>query len=219
MPNAGFNSILFEFESIVDKELSIMKYLIKRYSNVGGLKLTEMKETGLHRLKLDRIYNPSSTLKTYMTNKDRDVDEWIKLFISNYEEEVLNEAAVFTDAVKLLDGYKEMGNGIIKTTVRCDNKIEACFIKNKFNTGTIIEDRKTLDSSNYGRFIFSNYKQALDYDFNEPKSILIQNFRENFTLEDSTLLKPELVISLGDINDINVIPAFDNISVTEKTEG
>ena len=219
MANAGFNSILFEFESIVDKELSIISYLIKRYSDVGGLKLTEMKQTGLHRLKLDRIYNPSSTLKSYMVNQDRDIDEWIRLFISNYEEEVLNEAAVFTDSLKLLEGYKEIGNGVIKTTVRCDNKIEACFIRSKFNIGTIIKDRKYLDSSNYGRFIFSNYKQALDYDFKEPKSILIQNFRENFTLENSTLLNPELVIALGDIHDISVIPAFYNINVTEKAEG
>ena len=49
--------------------------------------------------------------------------------------------------------------------------------------------------------------------------ILILNFRENFTLEDNTLLIPELVISLGDINNIEVIPAFNNIIVKEKSKG
>lgn len=218
MASVGFNSILFEFDSVVDKELSIIKLLINQYSEIKGLNLTKMRETEIDRLKKDRIYNPYGTLKTYFDDKDIDVDDWINRFVEKREKDIL-EYAVQTDMSKLLKGYRDVGNGVIKTAVRCDNKIEADYIKQNFGTSVVMVDRKEIDASDYGRFIFSNYKQALDYNFKEPKSILILNFRENFTLDDNTLLIPELVISLGDINNIEVIPAFDNIIVKEKSKG
>lgn len=218
MASVGFNSILFEFDSVVDKELSIIKLLINQYSEIKGLNLIKMRKTEINRLKKDRIYNPYGTLKTYFDDKDIDVDDWIKRFVEKREKDIL-DYAVQTDMSKLLKGYRDVGSGVIKTAVRCNNKIEADYIKRNFGTSVVMMDRKEINSSDYGRFIFSNYKQALDYDFKEPKSILILNFRENFTLEDNTLLIPELVISLGDINNIEVIPAFDNIIVKEKSKG
>ena len=218
MPSVGFNSILFEFDSIVDKELSIIKLLSEQYSEIKGLNLTKMRETGIDRLKIDRVINPSGTLKIYFEDKDIDVNDWMAQFIEKREKDIL-EYAVQTDMTKLLKGYKDVGNGVIRTAVRCNNTIESSYIKKNFNTSVIIEDRKNINTSDYGRFIVSNYKQALEYEFEEPKSILVLNFRENFTLEDNTLLNPELVISLGDINDIEVIPAFDNMIMSEKSKG
>ena len=58
--------------------------------------------------------------------------------------------------------------------------------------------------------------EIIEYTLLEPKSILILNFRENFTDEDSTMLRPELVINLGDVHDINVISAYRDEDIKQK---
>ena len=65
-----------------------------------------------------------------------------------------------------------------------------------------------IDMGKYSRLITGYYKNALMYELEEPKSILIVNFRENFTEKDITMLQPELVIRLGDIHDIQIISAY-----------
>ena len=109
----------------------------------------------------------------------------------------------------MLSAYKKAGNGIIKTVVRCDNQDQVDFLHSiDRSITTTISTREDIYMGKYARVIVGHYSSALKYNFEEPKSILILNFRENYNAKDNTLLHPELVINLGDIHDIRVISAY-----------
>ena len=72
----------------------------------------------------------------------------------------------------------------------------------------IVCERKDVDMSNYGRLVVGTIDHALEYELEEPKSILILNYRDNFIDKNCTQLKPELIIKFGDIHDINVAQAY-----------
>lgn len=132
---------------------------------------------------------------------DRDKDE---ILSKNY--------AINTSMINLIKGYSQAGNGVIKTTVRCDDEIQKKYVKSLLSDQAIeVCSRTDLDMSKYARLVIGYYKHAGEYMLKEPKSILVLNFRENFSQDDITLLNPELVISFGDIHDIEVISAFRDI--------
>jgi len=138
-----------------------------------------------------------------------------------YEKDILVEKyAYLTQMHILISAYKKAGEGTIRTAVRCKNDIQAAIIE-KIIPGVVIEKCKPeeVDMSKYARLICGNYKIALMYKLNEPKSILIVNFRENFMENDITKVQPELVISLGDIHDIKLISAFAEDDNKEDPKG
>lgn len=231
MGKSGFNSILFDFDSIVDKELSLVKFIMINTLNgtIGDkidfenykITLKRFDKQGMESLKYHRIHNDFGLIRN-MIEGDQDIseDEIFNLIDKNYyknEKEILFEYASVTDMIKLIKAYKRAGEGVIKTSIVCENDIEKEYIV-KSNIASSVSnilqcDRGDIDTSKYTRFIIGSYKSALKYkiyDEEEPKSILLLNFRENFTKNDSTLLRPELIISLGDIHDIRVTYAYDD---------
>ena len=119
----GSNSILFDFDSLVDKELSIIQWLRGEYK---GKKLNGISDRiffgTIDEFKFKRIYGVEDVFKSMVIGMDyRDV---ITAFRDKYERDILRYAHP-TDMQRLIRAYSTVGNGnVIKTTVRCSNNIQ-----------------------------------------------------------------------------------------------
>lgn len=217
MLSKGFNSILFDFDSLLDKELTLIQWMKKRYRDeeLANFDKHKLLYTPIDKFKFMRVYGADDAFEQIITNdkfKDKH-SEVLNIIMENNEKDILTEEFVYpTSMQNLLRAYKKAGDGVIKTAVRCDNEIQVDYIKQSIYSDIRIElcKRSEVDMSMYARLIVGNYKSALEYELKEPKSILVVNFRENFTMNDITILNPELVISLGDIHDIEAISAFQD---------
>lgn len=216
MASKGSNAILFEVDSVIDKEISVLNFIKHEYSDyykdTSLFDMIEILSSTLESFKYFRI-NGISNLFYSLT---KDVDYALSRNLLNniyeqYEEEILDKYMVTTDMVSLIRAYGKAGNGIVKSAIRCDTNKQQAVLQEMFpNANIIVAPRTSIDTDDYGRFIFGDCKNLFDYDFDKPKSILIMNFRENFSEDDITLLNPELVIRFGDIHSIEVISAYNN---------
>lgn len=216
MPSKGFNSILFDFNSIVDREISLLKFFYKIYRDStymdDFMDIGQIIGVSDDTLKFERMYGKDSMFRNLLikqVDKDR-YETLINLFFERDQKDIFDTGCAFTTAmVTMLSAYKKAGNGVIKTAVRCDNQDQVDFLHSiDRDIVAFISKREDVYMGKYGRFIVGHYSSALEYKLDEPKSILILNFRENYNAEDNTLLNPELVINLGDIHDIRVISAY-----------
>ena len=213
----GFNSILFDFYSLVDIELSLINFIKGEYRDM------ELPNLDKHRILytddnswiFERQFGKEDIFKSLIIgdeykSKYKDIFDSI---IKENEEEIITNYAYPTAIDVLISAYKKAGDGVIHTAVQCENEFQKRYIESRY-PGIKIEfaSREDVDMSNYGRLIVGDYRNALKYNLEEPKSILILNYRENFNEKDSTQLKPELIIKFGDIHDISVISAYRDIS-------
>lgn len=210
----GFNSILFDFDSIIDKEISIIRYIAETYKGTPELELfmDTSSVTDIDIMKFKRMYGKEDLFRSLLigdSNKDQ-YEDIINLLFNRDQKDIFDGGYTLNTAMPILiSGYRKAGNGTIRTTIRCDNETQKEYIRSfDREVPVIIKERKDVDMSKYGRLIIGHYKSALEYNLDEPKSILVLNYRENFDPKDITLLIPELVISLGDIHKIEIISAF-----------
>lgn len=212
----GFNSILFDFYSLVDKELSLIKYIASEYKDNA---LESFDKHSILYTKDDdwvfkRLYDKEDVFKSLIIdNKIKEKsDELLERIIERDEKKIWLDHAFPTSIQSLIGAYKKAGNGVIKTSIQCETEAQRSYIEKTF-PGTQIEfgKREDIDMGKYGRLIVGNYKDALEYNLEEPKSILILNFRENFIENDITTLRPELIINLGDIHEIEIVSAYKDI--------
>lgn len=222
MASKGFNSILFDFTSLIDIEITAINWIrdVFRDSTLENFDKHKLLYTKIDDMKFHRVYGAQDLFQSMISNASMRT-EWTKTLASIYSEygkDILSQKyACLTQMPKLISAYKKAGEGIIKTTVRCDDQIQADLVAKIAPSASIeIGKPEDIDMSLYGRLICGHYIQAIRYELNEPKSVLILNFRENFTENDITKLRPELVISLGDIHDIGVISAFPDKDPIEE---
>lgn len=214
MQSKGFNSILLDFFSVVDMELSLINFIVNEYKN-SKLKFFNLEKINYIKNTNDLIKARSNneiglfeTIFVNTTNKDIH-NIMMKLYYDN-ESIILDKYAVTTNMKILIRAYQVAGGGAIKTTVRCDNETQKKFIQTTIgSTSIIICEREKVDMDNYGRLVIGYYRDALQYECESPKSILILDHRENFQKEDSTILQPELIINLGDIHSIKITWAYN----------
>lgn len=209
----GFNTILFDFYSIIDSKISLIHFIRGEYRDA------DLKYLDKHRILytkdndwiFQRQFGSEDIFKSLILDEDaktRYRDIFDQLFKEN-EEEILNKYAFKTATSVLIRAYQTAGNGVIKTAIRCETEAQKSYILKNY-PDTIIEfgSPKDIDMGKYGRLIVGDYRDVSKYKLSEPKSILVLNYRENFNDKDSTQLKPELIINFGDIHDIGVISAY-----------
>ena len=212
----GFNSILFDFDSIIDKEISLIKYFIGEYrENLFMAEFMDLpKAIGMSddNFKYERIYGSEDLFRPFLFNQNHKnaYEELINKFFERDQKEIYERGYAYKTTMPILiSAYKKAGNGIIRTAIRCDNQYQLDYIKSiDRDTIAFISDRKSVDMSKYTRLFVGNWSSALEYILEEPKSIVVLNFRENFDKQDSTILNPELIINLGDINKIEIASAY-----------
>lgn len=209
----GFNSILFDFYSLVDAELSLIRLIKEEYRD------EELKHLDKYRIlnteendwKFYRIHGTEDLFRSLIIGEDAK-QNYAKILwdiVKNRESSILEKYEYPTAIGSLIRAYQKAGDGVIRTAVRCDTEAQKEYIMKHFPDTTIeFSERENVDMSKYGRLIVGDWRHALDYKFEEPKSILILDYRDNFSQKDGTLLKAELIINLGDIHDIGVISAY-----------
>ena len=218
MPFKGFNSIIFDFDSIIDIEASLIKYFTRldMRDYIPMITFIDMNKALLlndDNIKFERLYGKEDLFSSLLLNPDHKkvYRELIQKFFERDQKEILEGGFAFKTSMPiLLTAYKKAGNGIIKTAVRCDNQDQADFIYRDIDSSinTIIATRDKVDMDKYGTLIVGYYADALEYSIDDPKIIEVLSFRENFDKDNSTMLNPELIINLGDVNDIKIISAY-----------
>lgn len=219
MPFKGFNSILFDFDSVIDIELSVIRWLANTYkdSELDNFDKHRLLHTSLDDMEFMRVfgYKGEDLFRSLITNEELK-DKYIEIlnsFYNEYESEILSKDNMMkTSMTNLISAYRKAGNGTISTAIRCDSEEQKKCIRS-FDSIVPIElcERKDVDMSKYGRLIVGNVFDPMEYIFKEPKSIVVLNFRENMSVDNITLLRPELIISLGDINDFDVISSYRSV--------
>ena len=208
------NSILFDFYSLVDRELSVIKILAGEFRETALLNFD--KHAVLYTSNLDwkraRTQNKRDVFKSVITSDElkSNSDTLLESLWNEYEELILNKYAFKTSVNRLISGYNRIANGtVIKMAVYCENKIQSDFVTKEFPYVSIeTGKREDVDLRKYNRIVVGNYRHALKYRYPSPKSIVILDFKENYSTNDFTLLNPELIIKLGDIHEIEVMNAY-----------
>ena len=214
------NSVLFDFYSLIDREISTIKFLAGEYRE------TALQNFDKHRVlytsdldwKLARTQNKDDVFKSLMIGDEfkQHSESVLNALWADYEMYILGKYAFKTNATTLISAYSKIGRGdIVKIAVYCENEAQKKFVTQEFPSVAIeTGERKDVDLTKYNRVIVGNYKHALMYDYPGPKSIVVLNFSENYSEDDFTLLSPELVINLGDIHDIEIMSAY----ITDQDE-
>ena len=221
----GDNSILFDFFSVVDKELSALKYIFKNYDYFKSLdilnidKVDHLSKMSIDNLKLERMYGCNDIFESIF-NTDKNHRMMLKFFYDKYENFILDkEYLVFTDSLKLISAYSKAADGIIKSTILCEDDIQKTIVdKYILYAKPIIADKKSIDLNLYARLVVGDIYDAANYNIDNPNSLVVMNFRDNFKNDDINNLIPELVISLGDISAISICVAYDVLH-GKKIEG
>lgn len=212
MPFKGFNSILFDFSAIVDIKLSLIKYLIGEYPDNTNFDIKRFKQMSDSDLKRKRVFGVTDIFQDFLSDHYliENYEAFYDMLIERDTDIILSDKYVTPTSMPILiNAYRKAGEGTIKTAIRCYNKYERDYIRKILPEATIEYcSRKDTNMGKYTRLIVGNWNHALEYTFEEPKSILVLNFRENFADTDITMLRPELVISLGDIHSIDVVSAY-----------
>lgn len=208
------NSVLFDFYSLVDRELSVIKFLAGEYRETALENFDKHKVLYTSDLdwKLARTQSKEDVFKSLMIGDEfkQQSDKVLDTLWTEYERCILGKYAFKTNATRLISAYNRIGEGgIVKMAVYCENETQKKFVAQEFPK-MLIEtgERKDVDLTLYNRVIVGNYKHALMYNYPSPKSIVVLDFNENYCENNFTLLKPELVINLGDIHDIEIMSAY-----------
>lgn len=214
------NSVLFDIDSIIDKEATALGALRDLYNSQED-----------NHNSLDNIY-----YMNYLSKLDNDKIKWGRIHRSNlfrdfiiddldkmYDRSIIDniynascdDNIFITSMAILISAYKKAGNGTITTSVRIDpgdNISREILNRYKIYPDNIIElDRPNIDIDNYGRIISGNTKSILKYKIDKPMNILILSYADNFLNDDRKVLDPELIVNLGDICDIKVVSPYRDI--------
>ena len=214
MPCKGANSVLFDFWSLIDREITIIKYCMDKYPYF--IDMDRLKSLSIPNLEYQRMYGKVDLLNSLIVVrefKDRG-SEVIDMLFTRDEKDILDPKYVFnTLMVNLINAYKKTGNGVIKTTIRCDDEIQKDYVLSVCkDANVIISERKDIDTTLYGRVIVSYYKDALEFDFPDPTSIIVLKYVENMI---DNMINPELIINFGDVNTIGTASPFNEDDFTK----
>lgn len=201
---SGSNSVLFDIDSIIDIETTVIRYLASEWPNI----IANPNLLSDINIKIKRIYGPS-LFESAIDQKYTNIGLMDSILERDQKEIFESNHVCLTDIVVLLSAYKKTGGGIIRTTVRCDNEFQKEFIsKLDSDVQVIVQSRKDVDMTRYGRIFIGNCVKALEYEFNEPKSIAVLNFIENFDKDRKGQLLSEFIFAFGDIHSIQLAEAY-----------
>lgn len=218
------NTVLYDIYSIIDIEASIYKFLVENEEVAKDLsEIIDIDSYNIHKkikkddksIEFNRMNNPYGLLRQFI--KPMELNQYLSLRDTLYEslKEVIlqDKYAVFTRAETLISAYNKAGNGVVQNYILCNDSKEKQFLQQRgINATYIIGKHEEIEMQDkYSRIISGDFRFLLKVNYGGPKSIVILNYRENFLEEDMTILRPELVILLGDIHDIKVFQAYSSL--------
>lgn len=231
---AGFNSILIDFDCLLDYKIGGVRILRDYYSDsplIDKQFLDNMTEDDY----LIAYHNTEGDpFKAALSDEAKDSsDNILNEIRTRYPEKIIDYSppTLLNSFIKLC-----LENGDIKITINLFNplteKLEDS-IKDKFisenreflrineidsgRTGFSFKETREIDLRNYARIMTDTSKHALAFGDPSVKSFVVLDYRENFTIIDGKrVLDPELIYMFGDVNKIEYCNAYN---LLESPEG
>lgn len=212
-PREYNNNILFEFDTLLDLQIGVVKALQEDFLPGGSsnpyLNYFFLKSASDEDLKERHVLDIENGLIEMCLSKDqRDSANQIYLdYIKEHYKRII-ELSPRTDIVRLLKVYSI--NGYIKTAVVCRTKEEIEFVKSLDVNTTIVDGNNPIYlKNNYARIVISHITDILRYKDLECMHIAVLNYAENFTVVDNDrVIIPHFIVLLGDNNDFEIIEPY-----------
>lgn len=210
------NSILFEFDTLIDLHIGVVKALQNEFLHSGGFNpninysfLSIETEDSLksHRL-LDLDYD---IIQESFLGEARESYKEIYLDFIDKEYDKIIELSPKTEISRLIHAYDRAG--FIQSFILCKNQTEVNWTReivgNKART-LLIDSEKKIKLSSYARLCLSNIFDITRFKNVESIHIMILNYAENFTLtkKNDRILRPEMIVLLGDVNEFEIIDPY-----------
>ena len=223
---AGYNSVLFDFDCLLDFKIGCALVLKEFYKNSSYVDDEFLSMSNKHSLMQYHIGAGDPFRRSLKDVSEEDVKslyEEIKRS-PDYISFILDNSPV-TLMQRLLKNYRV--NNIIKNKILLDTTgytsdhdeyVEACtrYLKKRIGGDCTItkSPRSEEELVEFGRIISDTCVHIFDYGDMSAKSIMVLDYKENFTIIDKKVtLDPEFVLMYGDVNKLEYCTAFENLEV------
>lgn len=201
---------LFEFETLIDLDLSVVMYIINNMNNSKYIDTDLLKNTttinGLeNRLLFRENINPLSIIikKDYEDSIDDIYNELMK----SHKKEIVDNALP-TDIMTFCNLGSSI-TGVVNNHVNCKDKIEEEYIHTF--PGKIITKINEYDLSAYNTLYAKTIDNLFNYKNLTNKKIFILNTRYNM-MKDYLIYKPE-AMAVSTSNTMCIIDPYKNLTI------
>lgn len=201
---------LFEFETLIDLDLSVIMYIINNMNNSKYIDTDLLKNTttinGLeNRLLFRENINPLSIIikKDY----EDSIDDIYNELMESHKKEIVDNALP-TDIMAFCNLGSSI-TGVVNNHVNCKDKIEEEYIHTF--PGKIITKINEYDLSAYNTLYAKTIDNLFDYKNLTNKKIFILNTRYNM-MKDYLIYKPE-AMAVSTSNTMCIIDPYKNLTI------
>jgi len=220
---SGFNRILFLFTSLVDTKIGFVKFMDRFYYGSPYIN-TDFTGKSVDELKKIHVYEDIDIIKACFSSETQES-------AYNIYNEIVNDTTKYITLLEispvtlmstLIHAYTTIGKDI-RCSILCRNETEKNFAENALRIDSsqvsiFVDTIENINPKDYARFVLDDIDLALK--FNDPvtKSFLILNYRENLFYnkdKDMLLLKPQVIINIGDTNNCQICNAYKDMNIKE----
>lgn len=218
LPMKENNSVLCDFDAIVDTDIGILKYLLRyknsKYFNYRFKSIedeSQINDIVLFRENINPIIEIIDTSQT----SEEEANNLIKEICTDKEayKEVLS-LSKDTDILTLMKAYLGQSTGL-KVCILCHNEEEVKIVKEKCpRANTLISERKDINSDYYNAYFIKYYielmqldRKILDFSGNQ---IYVLKYKFNMDDYENDIPIRAINFLLYERNEIKVIYPYNN---------
>lgn len=201
---------LFEFETVVDVDLSVVMYIIDNMDNSDYIDMNLLKHAttlnGIeNRLLFRENINPLSIVikKEYQDS----IDDIYNEIIETHKQEIIDKALP-TDILTFCNLGSTI-TGVVNNHVNCKDKIEEEYIHKM--TERVVTKVNQYDLANYNTLYAKSVDNLFNYQNLTNKKIFILNARYNM-MKDFLIYKPE-AMAISTSNTMCIIDPYKNLTI------
>ena len=219
MASNAKNTIVFDFESIVDCEIGAIKFLKyhqdeltqSMISKLNLERLNTTEESSYNNMQIKEYNENGLSALSYVFKDPINVPILYDGLKTQYEKMVLYNSGL-TGAYNLLITYSSVAiTSGISSIISCRTPTQFEVATKIFGTyGEVIESER-VKKREYSRLVLGDIR-LLDYYKPEGKSILVLDYRKNFTEGDYGQLIPEYIVEYGDVNIFDIANSYVGIT-------
>lgn len=202
-----YNSILVDFDSLIDTDLGLLRLIKNEYNNPKYLDSDYLNNVEYNVLVYSLVKRENENPLTLVV-KDNYIDSIEELrnqFFRDDYKKILKQSGE-TNLVSLIKQY--IYSNQIDVTVLCKNKEEEAIIKNIYDKIKIIVENNysNISIDKYDCLFFKRAKDLLKLKNVKVKNIYICNYNFNLQKNSDKLIDLE---GLEEVNEIYIIDAYD----------
>lgn len=202
-----YNSILVDFDSLIDTDLGLLRLIKNEYNNPKYLDSDYLNNVEYNVLVYSLVKRENENPLTLVV-KDNYIDSIEELrnqFFRDDYKKILKQSGE-TNLVSLIKQY--IYSNQIDVTVLCKNKEEEAIIKNIYDKIKIIVENNysNISIDKYDCLFFKKAKDLLKLKNVKVKNIYICNYNFNLQKNSDKLIDLE---GLEEVNEIYIIDAYD----------